>query len=248
MASEWRPCVLIPIYNHEAAIGKVLAQLESTGLPVVLVNDGSRVECGRVLQGLAAANGHIDLVELPINRGKGGALKAGLRYALEQGYSHALQIDADGQHDLDDVPSFLEAGQRHPGALVSGRPIYDDDIPASRYYGRYITQFWVVVNTVSREIKDSMCGFRLYALPDTVRLLNEESTGDRMDFDTEVMVRWRWRGGKIVHIPTRVSYPSDGVSHFHMWRDNMLISKMHSRLFFGMLWRLPRLLKRAVIG
>jgi glycosyltransferase involved in cell wall biosynthesis len=247
MAIEWRPCAVVPIYNHHLTASAVVAGLQDAGLPVILVNDGSSGECSAVLSRLAADNDRLELIELPANRGKGGAVKAGLRFALEKGYSHALQVDADGQHSLADVREFLAAGQARPAALVSGLPLYDEAIPKSRYYGRFITHFWVMVNTLSRQVRDSMCGFRLYPLEATVQLLDSQFTGDRMDFDPEVIVRWVWQGGEVLHIPTRVSYPQDGVSHFDLWRDNLLISEMHTRLFFGMLWRFPRLLKRSVI-
>lgn len=245
MACEWRPCILIPVYNHEAALAHVMARLKGSGLPIILVNDGSRASCRELMLQLAR-NRDVELLDLPENRGKGAAVKAGLRLALDLSFSHALQIDADGQHAAEDVEQFLIAGRRMPTTLISGLPVYDSDIPLSRYYGRYLTQFWVVVNTLSRQIKDSMCGFRLYPLADMVALINEEFTGSRMDFDTEVMVRWLWRGGRVIHIPTKVSYPVDGISHFQLWRDNLLITKMHTRLFFGMLLRLPRLIRRSI--
>lgn len=246
MINEWRPCALVPVYNHHMTVADVAAGLRESGLPVVLVNDGSSEQCSAALSRLAAESDQLELLELPSNRGKGGAVKAGLQFALEQGYTHALQIDADGQHSLADVREFLAAGQACPTALISGSPLYDEAIPKSRYYGRYITHFWVMVNTLSRQIKDSMCGFRLYPLAQTVRLIETQFTGDRMDFDPEVIVRWVWQGGEVLHIPTRVSYPEGGISHFDLWRDNLLISKMHTRLFFGMLRRFPRLLKQSV--
>ncbi|MCW8195258.1 glycosyltransferase family 2 protein [Proteobacteria bacterium 005FR1] len=247
MADQWRPCAIVPVYNHQLAVAAVMAGLRKAGLPVILVDDGSEPECAAVLSALEQDDEQVQLVTLPQNRGKGGAVKAGLRFALDQGFSHALQVDADGQHSLTDIDRFLSLGREQSAALISGLPIYDEAIPKSRYYGRYITHFWVMVNTLSREIRDSMCGFRLYPLAATVNLIDTENTGDRMDFDTEILVRWAWRGGKVLHIPTRVSYPMDGVSHFQMWRDNLLISKMHSRLFFGMLWRFPRLLLRPFV-
>ena len=67
-----------------------------------------------------------------------------------------------------------------------------------------------------------------------------------MDFDTEIMVRLSWKGVRIISVPTRVTYPRDGISHFRMLEDNVYISRMHTRLFFGMLWRLPALLSRRV--
>ncbi|WP_315982747.1 hypothetical protein [Aliamphritea spongicola] len=113
-----------------------------------------------------------------------------------------------------------------------------------RYYGRYLTHVWVWINTLSFSIRDTMCGFRLYPLAPLVTQFNEEHCGDRMDFDTEVLVRWYWRGGLVINQPVNVRYPLDGVSHFDVWRDNVLITVMHSRLFFGMLRRLPGLIWR----
>ena len=109
---------------------------------------------------------------------------------------------------------------------------------------RYLTHVWVWINTLSFAIRDSMCGFRVYPLPPVLRLMDEETIGLRMDFDVEVLVRLFWRGIVVHNLPTRVTYPLDGVSHFDVWRDNVRISRMHARLFFGMLRRLPRLLVR----
>lgn len=109
---------------------------------------------------------------------------------------------------------------------------------------RYLTHFWVWVETLSLSIKDSMCGFRVYPLNDVIGLLEHTQLGDRMDFDPEVLVRLSWRGLEIISIPTRVIYPKDGLSHFRLVEDNVLITRMHFRLVFGMTWRLPVLLLR----
>lgn len=238
-------CVVIPVYNHGAAVGAVLAAVRRHGLPCIMVDDGSEAGCAAVLDALAAGDpAHCSLVRLPQNQGKGGAMMAGMRAALQQGYSHALQIDADGQHDTDDIPAFVALARAQPDKVICGCPIYDASVPKGRLYGRYATHIWVWINTLSFAIKDSMCGFRVYPLATTVKLINDVNIGKRMDFDAEIMVRLFWRGVGVVNRPTRVSYPSDGVSHFHIWRDNVLISRMHARLFFGMLLRLPVLLGR----
>ena len=159
-----------------------------------------------------------------------------------------LQIDADGQHDTADLPRFIEAARAHPEAVICGIPAYDASVPKARLYGRYATHIWVWINTLSLHLRDTMCGFRVYPLPPVLRLIGEETIGRRMDFDTEVMVRLYWRQLPVEHLATRVTYPADGVSHFDVWRDNVRISRMHTRLFFGMLWRAPRLLWRRLRG
>jgi hypothetical protein len=171
---------------------------------------------------------------------------AGFRAAAERGHTHVLQVDADGQHDCADIPEFLGKGRWNPEAVIAGSPIWDDSVPRSRFYGRYATHIWVWINTLSFDIRDSMCGFRLYPLATLVPLLDEVRIGRRMDFDSDVIVRLHWRGVPVLNQPTRVTYPQDGISHFRLWRDNVLISAMHARLFLGMLWRSPLLLWRKV--
>ncbi|GAC13130.1 glycosyltransferase family 2 protein [Aliiglaciecola lipolytica] len=241
--SEFRPAILIPVYNHEHAIVNTLQQVMTYGHPVLLVDDGSHEPCAKVLATLASQNANqVSLLRLPINGGKGHAVKAGLRRLYQDGYTHGLQVDADGQHNLEDIPEFMRLGQQSPHTLIAGYPQYDDSISNGRFYGRYLTHIWVWINTLSFTIKDSMCGFRLYPVNEFTQLLETEPCGNRMDFDTEVIVRWLWRGGKIHNVHTKVNYPTDGVSHFKLFSDNVLISWMHTRLFFGMLIRLPRLL------
>ena len=116
--------------------------------------------------------------------------------------------------------------------MVSGEAIYDSSVPRSRLYGRYLTHVWVWINTLSLEIRDSMCGLRVYPLAATCAIWNETRIGRRMDFDTEIMVRLCWEGVRIISVPDRVSYPRDGVSHFRMWKDNVcIIAHAHAALF-----------------
>ena len=232
------PCLLIPCYNHAGPLAAVLARLAEFKLPCLLVDDGSEPVAAAALDALAAQHPWVSLLRHPHNQGKGGAVMTGLRRAHELGFSHALQVDADGQHDLTDLPALLAEARQHPAALVSGRPLYDDSVPKGRLYGRYITHVWVWIETLSFAIKDSMCGFRVYPLASTCALLERVALGRRMDFDTEVMVRLHWAGVPMRFVPTRVIYPVDGRSHFRLFRDNLDISWMHTRLVCRLLWDL----------
>ncbi|CAD5106501.1 glycosyltransferase family 2 protein [Zestomonas carbonaria] len=238
-----KPCAVIPVYNHEHALPRVVAALRESGLPCVLVDDASNPACAAVMDRLAEQAGTF-LVRLAVNQGKGGAVMAGLREAQRLGFSHALQVDADGQHDLTDVARFLEASQAEPQTLVCGYPQYDSSVPKSRLYARYLTHVWVWINSLSLSIRDGMCGFRVYPLASSVALLDSARLGRRMDFDPEILVRLAWRNQPMRWLPTRVHYPLDGLSHFRLWHDNALISKMHAKLFFAMLIRLPLILWR----
>lgn len=239
-----RLCSVVPVYNHEVAVGAVVAGLRCHGLPVYLVDDGSRASCAAVLDELANADPGVSVVRLARNSGKGAAVVAGLTAAASAGYSHVLQIDADGQHDLGDVTRFVAAAQEKPGAVICGQPQFDASVPRGRLYLRYLTHVMVWLNTLSLDVPDSMCGYRVYPLERVMPLIASERPGRRMDFDMEILVRLHWRGVPMSWLATRVTYPSDGVSQFRLLRDNALITAMHTRLFFEMLWRAPRILSR----
>lgn len=237
-------CVVIPCYNHGSTVDGVLERLHRYALPCIIVDDGSAAATKEILEDITSQRQEVTLLRLNQNSGKGGAVMAGLKKAAEQGFSHAVQIDADGQHNIEDLPKLLALANQHPEALISGQPQYDDSIPKSRLYGRWLTHIWVWIETLSTQIKDSMCGFRVYPLASTLALLNSQKIGRYMDFDTEVMVRLYWQGVPSYFVPTKVIYPKDGLSHFDAFKDNVRISKMHTRLVLGMLPRIPSLLSR----
>lgn len=241
---NFSPCVVIPVYNHAYLVPRVLEQLAQYKLPCIMVNDGSDVDSSAYLRQLAQNEPGLILEEQFPNQGKGAAVMRGLRSAYRLGYSHAVQIDADGQHCVEDLPKLLDAARRQPHALVTGVPLYDQSVPRSRLLGRYLTHFWVWIETLSLTIKDSMCGFRVYPLSSTLALAEKVAMGNYMDFDTHVMVRLYWEGAPVISIPTAVKYPEDGISNFHLWRDNLRITWMHTRLVLGMLPRIPLLLRR----
>ncbi len=241
--TEFRPCAIVPSHNHWIVVGDVVARLQAARLPVFVVDDGSREPARAALAQLHDPEHGVTVTRFEVNQGKGIAVLEGFRLAAESGFTHAVQADADGQHDLDSLPTLLETAERQPEALVSGKPLYDDSIPLGRKIGRWITHFWVWVETLSFAIPDSMCGFRVYPLASTMSLLEKEAVGRRMDFDTEIMVRLFWRGTPVVMVPVRVTYPAGNTSNFHMVRDNVRISFMHTRLVLTMLVRWPAILR-----
>lgn len=241
----FHPCVVIPVYNHEHAIGKVVARVLEHDLPCILVDDGCSPACAAVLDALVHAHApRLVLERHAVNQGKGGAVLTGFARATRDGYSHVLQVDADGQHNVGDIPRFLAAARAQPAALIAGCPIYDESVPKLRLYARYLTHIWVWINTLSLSIRDSMCGFRVYPVAPVMALAARRRLGLRMNFDIEILVRLYWDGIEVVSLPTKVGYPEDGVSHFKAWTDNVLITRLHTSLFFGMLPRIPRLLAR----
>ena len=242
------PCFLIPNYNHGETIAAVAASLAEYDLPLIVVDDGSDAPTAREIDRLAEEFEWISLVRRPQNGGRGAALRDGYFAAAERGFTHALQLDADGQHDAKDVPRLLAAARENPEALVLGRPIFDDSAPAMRMFGRKFSQVLVWLETLSFRIEDPLCGFRVFPLESTLRLLERSPLGNRMDLDPEIVVRLFWEGVPIVSVPTRVQYYEHGVSHFAPAYDSWLIAKAHARLVAGMIPRAPRLLARGWRG
>jgi len=234
---NFRVCIVVPVFNHGERAIQLAHQLAPFDLQTFMVNDGCDAKSRAALHDIKNRYSWIQILDHLENQGKGAAVLTGLNAALAQGYSHAVQIDADGQHDPDDIPRFLALAKANPNAVIAGCPEYSSAVPKGRLYSRYITHAWVWVETLSFTIRDSMCGFRVYPLSPVIRLANTVRLGHRMDFDIEILVRLHWEGVPIVSQSTKVSYPTDGQSHFRLWRDNCLISWMHTRLVFGMLWR-----------
>ena len=177
------------------------------------------------------------------NGGRGAALKTGYKLAAERGFSHAIQLDADGQHNAADVPRFVEAALEDPDALVLGSPIFDESVPKGRLYGRQVSRVIVWLTTVSFDVVDPLCGFRGIPLAETVALLDQVELGDHMEFDPELVLRLFWRGVPIRSVETRVVYDPDGLSHFDMLLDNARLSWVYTRAILGTGPRLPGLLR-----
>lgn len=236
-------CAIIPVYRHEGTVEAVAREIIGKGLHVFIVDDGNTPEAKKILEDIDRRVPEITLISYEKNGGKGYAVAKGFEAALKAGFSYAIQIDADGQHDLNALEFFLKASRKHPGNLISGFPQYDASVPKSRENGRKITNFWIAIETLSFDIPDAMCGFRIYPLETTVPVMRKISDL-RMGFDIEILVRLKWKGVKMNFYPIQVTYPENGISNFRMVRDNIFISWMHTKLVLGMVVRLPILLAR----
>jgi glycosyltransferase involved in cell wall biosynthesis len=237
-------CAVIPTFDNPMTIARVAAGVRQHLEDVLIVDDGSG-EAGRRAAASLAGAGTARVIHRSRNGGKGAAVKAGLRLARELGFSHALQIDADGQHDCDDIPRFLGQAAEQPAAAVLGYPIFDGSTPRGRRAAHGLTNFWTRVETAGALISDAQCGFRVYPVE---RALAAEPKSDRMPFDIEIAVRLAWAGVPIINLPTKVRYlpaAAGGVSHFRPVRDNLAITWMHIRLVLASIpWRLRRAWRR----
>lgn len=241
----WRGCFVIPTYDNPLTIRNVVEEARTFGLPVIVVDDGSAAP-GRAACEHLASEGLATVVRLEHNSGKGAAVKTGFEIARGLGFTHALQVDGDAQHDLSHVPDFLEVSKQRPEALLLGCPVYDDSVPRIRLWARKVTNFWVNLEAGWGKIADAMIGFRVYPLEPLRRV---RIVSNRMDFDVEIAVRLAWAGVPIVNMPVRLRYLSaaeGGISHFRWFWDNLRFSRLHSRLctLKCMAWMLP---KRALL-
>jgi len=238
-------CVLIPHFDHFDQFRKLLPGLALLEFPLVVVDDASPQQVFERLSLLIEdiAPGSI-LVRHTENLGKGGAVITGLNTALDAGFTHAIQVDADGQHDLGGVAELVKEATRHPNAIICGKPQFDESVSKLRFYSRYITLYLVWLETLSTEIRDALCGFRLYPLQQMTELIQRSKPGERMAFDPEILVRAVWARIPLYFVPVKTIYPEDGKSHFRYVRDNLEIAWMHTWLIVGMLIRLPLLLWR----
>lgn len=236
-------CAIVPSLNHYRRIGGIIEALLAEGLPVYVVDDGSADPARIALAGLHAPEKRVSVLRLASSKGKGGAVVEAFKLAAADGFSHAVQVDADGQHDLSSLPDLLAASRKNPKALIVGSPVYDRSIPTSRRFGRWLTHLWVCIETLSPRVMDSMCGFRVYPLAPVMKLLARQRLAQRMDFDIDILVRLRWLGVPVATLPVSVIYPEDNHSNFDLLRDNWRIAKTHARLVLAMLQR-PRSVRR----
>jgi hypothetical protein len=237
---------LIPVYRHGKTACPLAERLAASGMPVIMVDDGNDAETKTLLAKCAGKTPGVSLVSLKKNIGKGGATIKGFEKAAEMGLTHVLMIDADGQHEEGKIAFFLAESAKHPDMVICGYPEFDESAPKSRVTGRKISNFWAAVVTLSTELKDVLCGFRVYPVNESLRVTKCLLLDKRMGFDAEILVRLYWKKVFSVFFPVKVSYPRDGVSNFRVVRDNIRISWMFSRLFMGMLIRLPLLIARKI--
>lgn len=241
-------CFIVPIFNHGHKLKSLVFALQEYKFPIILIDDGSNNKCKIIIRSLVEKNNDLILLELPDNQGKGAAVMAGFNRAIELEFTHGVQIDADFQHDVNDVKKFVEESNSNALSLICGVPKYDETVPKGRLYSRYITHVWVWINTLSTEIQDSMCGYRIYPLTSVIKLINEVNIGKRMNFDIEIIVHLKWRNVEIINVPTQVIYHDDVPSNFRLFKDNVGISVAHAKMFFGMLIRFPMLMLRKFNG
>ena len=243
--------VLIPSFNPGPRVYETVRGARARWSPVWVVVDGSTDETPAGLAALAGQDAGLRVIVLPDNRGKGAAVLHGIDLAAQEGYTHALTMDSDGQHPAEMIPQFMAVSAANPASMVLGVPRFDADAPSLRVKGRRISNWWANLETLWSGIGDSLFGFRVYPIEPLRRVMRKQRWMRRFDFDPEAAVRMCWAGVKPVNLSAPVRYfrPDEGgVSHFNYLRDNALLTWMHTRLFLGFVARLPWLILRRVVS
>jgi glycosyltransferase involved in cell wall biosynthesis len=241
--ADARRLVILPSYNSGPQLVRTACAALEHWHTVWVVLDGSTDESVAEIQMLAAEHPGLRVFALAENQGKGGATLHAMRVALAAGFSHALVMDADGQHPADAIRPFMELSQKNPGAMILGAPVFGADAPAERVKGRRVGNWFTNLETLWGGVQDSLFGFRLYPLAESVRIMEAITTARRFDFDTELVVRLFWAGVQPINRPVPVTYPPDekgGVTHFKYVRDNLLLVGTHTRLCLLLFPRLVR--------
>ncbi|HYM41827.1 MAG TPA: glycosyltransferase family 2 protein [Steroidobacteraceae bacterium] len=241
--------VLIPSYNPGRLLAETVRVARANWDPVWIVVDGSTDGSAALLAELARADPGLRLFVRPHNGGKGAALLDGLVAAAAEGFTHALTMDSDGQHPAARIGAFMAASMAEPAAMILGAPVFDASAPRIRLRGRRIANWWANLETLWAGIPDALFGFRIYPIAPLMAVMQRTPWMRRFDFDAEAVVRLSWRGVPARSLPAPCRYFTEGeggVSHFNYWRDNVLLTWMYTRLFFGFLVRLPLLVMRRI--
>jgi glycosyltransferase involved in cell wall biosynthesis len=250
VAASHTHLVLIPSYNPGSRALDTVRAARRQWDPVWVIVDGSTDGSGEALSALARTDPGLRVLVRKSNGGKGAALLDGLLEARRAGFTHALTMDADGQHPADHIAAFMSASAAAPRAMILGDPVFDASAPLIRLRGRKVANWCTNVETLWAGINDTLFGFRVYPIAPLVEVMQRSLWMRRFDFDAEAVVRLSWRGVPVVNLPAPVKYfrPEEGgVSHFNYWRDNLLLTSMYLRLIAGFVIRLPLLIARRIL-
>jgi glycosyltransferase involved in cell wall biosynthesis len=241
--------VLIPSYNPGSRALETVRAARAQWDPVWVIVDGSTDGSAEKLGTMACSDPGLRVLVRERNGGKGAALLDGLIAAQLEGFTHALTMDADGQHPADRIKAFMSASAAEPEAMILGDPVFDASAPRIRLRGRRIANWCTNLETLWAGVNDTLFGFRVYPIAPLIGVMQHSRWMRRFDFDPEAVVRLSWRGVPAVNLPAPVKYFSPdegGVSHFKYWRDNVLLTSMYLRLIAGFLIHLPLLVARRI--
>lgn len=230
--------VVIPVFNHAGTVTDVIRKTLDQHLPVIVVDDGATDDTLKKIESIPG----ICILRHKHNRGKGAALITGMTEAAKTA-TWAVCLDADGQHDPEDIPDLLAAIPKNRRAIIIGRRKGMESAPWTSRFGRKFSNFWVWVSGAA-PLSDTQSGFRVYPLPEVLRL---DVKARRYQYELEILARAAWQGIGAIEVPVSVNYAPTGarISHFRPWRDFIRNTGTFARLitrrvFTPKLWKICR--------
>jgi len=222
---ELNCCVIIPTYNNATTLGKVIEDVLIYTSNIIVINDGSTDETKSVLNGFP----NLNVLHLPVNSGKGFALRKAIKLAHQQGFRYGITIDSDGQHMASDLPVFLNKIKEEPDSIIIGaRNMIQESVPKKSSFGNKFSNFWFLFET-GIKMPDTQSGFRAYP----IHLLYKNHYFTRKyEFEIEIIVRAAWKNIRVVPVPIQVYYAPDSerVSHFRPFIDFTRVSILNTVL------------------
>ncbi len=228
-------CVIIPTYNNQQTIVQVITDVLKFTNNIIVINDGATDSTPELLKEFAV----IQIISYSPNRGKGIALRTGIKAAQKKGYCYAITIDSDGQHYADDIPVFIDKIEQAPNSLLIGaRNLNQENMPKKNTFGNKFSNFWFMLFT-GINLPDTQSGYRLYPIQ---KMKGARYFTSKYEFEIEVSVKAAWRGIPVLAVPIKVFYAEGDkrISHFRPGKDFTRISLLNIYLFVpAMLWYKP---------
>ena len=240
VAADIKPVVIAPTYNNAGTVAGVLGRVAELGLPLIVINDGSSDSTALILRCWLKEHPHLKATVLTHkrNRGKAAALRTGFAAAIKAGYTHAVTIDTDAQHDPKYIPPMLDLARQTPEAYILGvRDARAPEYPRRSRLGRRFSNILIRLEC-GLKVADSQCGLRVYPM-ELVRSVR--CRAGRFGYEAEMIARAGWADCPVIEMPINTCYlpPGERVSHFHPWWDTIRAIRMHARLLFRTVAPLP---------
>ncbi|WP_456439656.1 DUF2062 domain-containing protein [Psychroserpens sp.] len=224
--SDLKVCVLIPTYNNNLTLKRVIDGVLQFTQHIIVVNDGSTDSTSKILEGYS----NLEQIHFTENKGKGQALRSGLKHAESLDYKYVIAIDSDGQHFPKDIPIFintLENAENKNLLLIGARNMSQEGVPKKSSFGNKFSNFWFWVET-GIKLQDTQSGFRLYPIH---HFKNLKFYTNKFEFEIEVIVKAAWNGTHVINIPIHILYDeTERVSHFRPFKDFTRISILNTWL------------------
>jgi glycosyltransferase involved in cell wall biosynthesis len=216
-------CVIIPTYNNHKTLSRIINSVLEQSSNIIIVNDGSTDSTKQIIDTYS----NIHTIHFPINKGKGVALREGIKKARSLNFDYAITIDSDGQHFPSDIPNFINDINTNGDSLIIGsRNMTHADIPKKSSFGNKFSNFWFWFETTNK-LSDTQSGFRLYPL----NKIPKKYFTTKFEFEIEIIVRSAWKGINVKNIPINILYdPNERVSHFRPFKDFTRISILNTIL------------------